>query len=206
MIRKIALLPGHSSRDGGSVCCAGVYKGLGEYGLAKQEMYLPGLVRELRRLGYEVVCTEREAAGGVTPSYSAKAANATGADLALEFHFNACGGATGAEVLYYGYSGPGRRFAEVLSWHVAEVVGVRDRGALPVYEPEVAKVREGRERCTGNGWFAFKRSVMPFFMVEPCFAGSNPDEARLLCECVRTGAWAVRMAFAIDAAVRAVYV
>lgn len=202
MIRKIALLPGHSSRDGGSVVCAGLYKGKREFALAGA-YYLPALADKLRAYGYDTDITTRDVAGGSSPSYSAKAANATGADIALEFHFNSCGNATGSEVLYWGYNkGTGREFAERLGESIAEILGVRHRGALPCYEDDK---KHPNERCTDNGWGAFNNSRMPFFMVEPCFAGSNPQEAEVYCRLIESGEWVERVAPAIHAAIRKTY-
>lgn len=193
MIRKIALLPGHSSRDGGAVVCAGAYKVKGEFTLAGA-YYLPALADKLRALGYDTVITTRDVAGGSTPSYSARAANATGADLALEFHFNAATpAACGCEVLHWGGSATGRAFAATLSASLAAILGVRDRGALAVPTPD------------NRGTEAFRLSRMPFFMVEPCFAGSNPQEAELFCRLIESGAWVEQAAAAIHAAICKTY-
>ena len=200
-MKKIALLPGHATAKEGSAVCAGKYKGCGEHKLALS--YLPALAAELERLGYEVVITSRESAGGTSPSYSAIAANATGADIALEWHFNSCANATGAEVLYWGYNkSTGPMFASHLGGAIAEILGVRHRGALPCYEDEK---KHPNERCTDNGWSAFNNSRMPFFMVEPCFAGSNPDEAKKLCTAIAEGKWPITAAYAIHTALQATY-
>lgn len=200
-MKKIALLPGHAAAAEGSTVCAGKFQGWGEFKLASY--YLTGLADELIRLGYDVEITTRERAGGVTPSFSAKAANATGADIALEFHFNSCGAATGSEVLYWGYNkGTGLAFASKLGSAIAETLGVHHRGALPCYEDD--KKHPG-ERCTDNGWAAFNNSRMPFFMVEPCFAGSNPDDAKKFCASIASGVFAMRAAYEIDRAINAIY-
>lgn len=200
-MKRIVLLPGHSHSDGGSRVCAGRYAEKSEYELAR--LYLPLLAGELKQRGYDVYIMSREDAGGTTPSYSAKAANATDADIALEFHFNSCGNATGSEVLFWGYNkNTGKAFAEALGECLACKLGVRHRGALPCYEDE--KKHPG-ERCTEHGWAAFNKSRMPFFMVEPCFAGSNPDEAVKLCEAIADPTWEKWLAGAIDRAIQKVY-
>lgn len=200
-MKKIALMPGHASYAEGSKVCAGKYKGLGEHKFAC--LYLPRLADELKALGYDVVCTSREEAGGSTPSWSAKAANAAGVDIALEFHFNSCGAASGAEVLYWGYNkDSGKAFATALGERLAEKLGVRHRGALPCYEDDK---KHPNERCTDNGWAAFNNSRMPFFMVEPCFAGSNPEDAEKLCRAVAAPDWEVWLAGAIDKAIKNTY-
>ena len=192
-MNKIAMLPGHARKKEGATVCAGYYEGFGEYALAR--LYLPGLCRELEERGYDVVQTEREAAGGVTPSYSAQAANATGADIALEWHFNSSAGAEGCEVLYYAEveNPKGREFAQVLSNRLALLLGVRDRGAKPV--------RSESDR----GWNAFKKSSMRFFMVEPCFAGSNPGEARAFGALIKTGTWQQRVARIVAESIEEVF-
>lgn len=193
MIRKIALLPGHSSRDGGAEVCAGLHKGKSEYLLAGA-YYLPALADKLRALGYDTCITTRDVAGGTTPSYSAKAANATGADMALEFHFNAATAtATGCEVLHWGGSSTGRAFAATLSASLAGIQGVRDRGPLGIHT------------AADRGYAAFAKSRMPFFMVEPCFAGSNPQEAEAFCRQIESGEWAEQAAAAIHAAICKIY-
>lgn len=164
---KIALLPGHARKSEGAAVCAGHYQGFGEFALASH--YLPPMRECLACLGHEAVITCRENAGGTTPSYSAKAANATGADIAIEWHFNSAGSDDkGCEVLYWGGSGKGARFAALLSARIARILGVPDRGAKPISDK------------TDRGYSAFHKSNMPFFMVEPCFAGSNEEEARLM--------------------------
>lgn len=190
---KIALLPGHARKKEGATCCAGYYEGFGEWALART--FLPAMAEHLRQLGYSVELTEREDAGGTSPSYSAKAANATGADLALEFHFNDYKGAEGCEVLYYAEvdNPKGKEFAQVLSNRLALLLGVRDRGAKPI---------KGE---SDRGWNAFKKSRMPFFMVEPCFAGSNPGEARAFGTLIKTGVWQSRVARIIAETINEVY-
>lgn len=190
---KIVLLPGHARKKDGAVVCAGYYEDFGEFVLASH--YLPGLCVALEARGYDVVQTEREAAGGTTPSYSAKAANKTGANLALEFHFNsAASDTTGCEVLYWHKSATGKEFAEKLSARLAKLLGVRNRGAKPIGGSE-----------DDRGYHAFRVSRMPFYMIEPCFAGSNPEEARIFGTLIREGAWQRHAAEAIHQTIEEVY-
>lgn len=174
---KIALLPGHAQSCEGAFLCAGPYKNVGENALARE--YLPFLGEHLEDYGFEVVLTSRESAGGASPLYSAKAANASGADVALEWHFNSCGDSRvrGCEVVYFGNSSKGRLVANALSREFAKLLGVPNRGAKPVWGPK------------DRGWYAFKRSTKPFFMIEPCFGGSNAEDATLLGEAVASGLW-----------------
>lgn len=162
---KVALIPGHSSRSSGATVCAGALAGWSEFKLAA--FYLPSIASRLSLHGLSTVITTRDIAGGSTPTYSALAANATDADIALELHFNSASNAaaTGSEVLYWGKSAQGYRFAELLSANLAAVLNVKNRGALGVPTPD------------NRGTEAFRKSRMPFFMLEPCFAGSNPQDA-----------------------------
>lgn len=205
-MKKIVLLPGHASTDGGSVVCAGAFKGKSEFQLAGA-YYLPALADALRSYGYEVVITTRDVAGGSTPSYSAIAANSTGADIALEFHFNSFSNPStgGTEVLHYGYSSTSKKFATILSEKLAYILGVRDRGALPAYNKNDYLSRKAKERCTNNGFSAFQKTVMPYFMIEPVFAGSNPAEAERFAHLINSGTWATQAAAAIHSSISIIY-
>ena len=190
---KIAMLPGHARAKEGASVCAGYYKDFGEWALART--YLTGVCAELEARGYDVVQTQREDAGGTSPSYSARAANATGANLALEFHFNsAASDTTGCEVLYWHKSMKGKEFAEKLSARLAKLLGVRNRGAKAI-----------GGSSEDRGYHAFRVSRMPFYMIEPCFAGSNPEEARIFGTLIREGAWQRHAAEAIHQTIEEVY-
>lgn len=84
--------------------------------------------------------------GGTTPSFAAKACNATGADLAVEFHFNSAGsGATGTETLCFP-SKNGARAAELIQTAMCDVLRLPDRGVKGVTD-------------TGRGYMYFKRQL-----------------------------------------------
>ena len=189
---KIAMLPGHARAKEGASVCAGYYKDFGEWALART--YLIGLCAELEARGVDVVQTQREDAGGTSPSYSGKAANATGANLALEWHFNSCEGAEGCEVLHWHKSAKGKEFAEKLSARLAKLLGVRNRGAKAI-----------GGSTDDRGYHAFRVSRMPFFMIEPCFAGSNPEEARTFGSLIKSGVWQQRVAKIVAETVAEVY-
>lgn len=190
---NIALLSGHAKTSEGATVCAGHYKGLGEHALANH--YLPLLRNHLVACGHSVALTCRENAGGTTPSYSAAAANATQADLALEFHFNSADtpAATGCEVLYWGKSSLSRKFAVKLSARLAKILSLPNRGAKPVNFPE------------DRGYLAFRRSKMSFFIIEPCFAGSNPDDANTFCSAIHLESWQKYAAQAINETIAEIY-
>ena len=190
---KIALLPGHARKSEGATVCAGYYESFGEFALASH--YLPQVRECLECLGHDAVITCRENAGGTTPSYSAKAANATGANLALEWHFNSVDDpkTAGCEVLYWGRSEKSQLFAEKLSARMARILGVPNRGAKPVTDKE------------DRGYSAFHKSRMPFFMLEPCFAGSNDAEARAFGLAITERWFQRRVAHAVNECLNEVY-
>lgn len=193
-MKTIAILPGHAAKSEGEPVCAGYFQGWGEFKLAS--FYLPELCKWLEENGFIIKPTKRENKGGTTPSYSAKAANATNADIALEWHFNdATATANGCEVLYYAETKneKGRLFAEKLGERIAAILGVRHRGAVPI------------KSAADRGWRAFKNSKMPFFMIEPCFAGSNPREAREFCSQIKYGDFAKKAAKAVAETINEVY-
>ena len=189
---KVALLKGHARRSEGAVCCAGYFKDFGEYALA--EYYLPGVADTLVTLGHDAVITCREENGGVSPMYAAGAANDTGAEIALEWHFNsATPAARGCEVLYWGPSRKGQQFAELLSARMAQLLGVPNRGAKAITSQ------------ADRGYNFFRYTRMPAFIVEPCFAGSNADDARVLGAMVMDGTWQVKVARALHETISDVY-
>lgn len=197
---KICLLPGHSPKDGGAVGRFGVYGMLSEYQLSK--WVLPAVADELRRAGHEVVITERAAAGGTTPSYSAAAANVTRADLAVELHFNSAGStASGAEWLYFGPSASSMRVATAMLNTWCKLTGFRNRGPLGCYENEAKAASNGSvHRYTTRAYNAFQRSRMKFFIAEPFFA-SNPTECAKVEAMLKNGTFARAMAQSILAGV-----
>lgn len=189
---KIALMAGHARESEGAVVCAGYYEDFGEHALARH--YLPGVRDNMVALGHEVVLTHREEAGGVSPSFSAKAANAAGVDIALEWHFNSAGPEVeGCEVLYWGPSAKGKRFAELLSERLARVLGVRNRGAKAITSK------------SDRGFSFFQKTRMPAFIVEPCFAGSNEKEARVFGAAIHEGWWQVHAARVVHETIADVY-
>lgn len=190
---KICLLPGHSPADGGSEL---VSSRVSEYRFARG--YIDAVAAELRGAGHEVVITERAAAGGKTPSYSALAANTTDADVAVELHFNAAGAtATGAEWLYFAPSARSSRVAAAMLAEWCRLSGLKNRGVLPCVESAAwAKAHGFGGRYDERGFAAFKKSRMPFFMAEPFF-GSNPQEAAVMEKKAKSGELARWMSRAI---------
>lgn len=190
---KIALLPGHSSKDGGAEMVAGLK--LSEYDFAMK--FIPQVKEKLEAAGYEVVVTSRESAGGTTPMYSARAANATEADAAFEFHFNSAGKtATGSEYLYKAGNELYRKAAEAMCKTWSEATGLKDRGVMAVCNSaDVDKY----DRATSRGVNAFTKANMFFCMTEPFFS-SNPAECDKVMELFQSGKWSSYMANTIISA------
>lgn len=184
---KIALLPGHSSKDGGAEMVAGLK--LSEYDFAMK--FIPQVKEKLEMAGYEVVVTSRESAGGTTPMYSARAANATESDMAIEFHFNSAGKtATGSEFLYRADNELYHKAADVMGKIWSEATGLKDRGAVAVCNSaDINKYK----RATSRGVNAFTKANMFFCMTEPFFA-SNPQECDKIKELYDSGKWSSYMA------------
>ena len=109
---KIALSIGHSPKDGGAETYDKKYS---EYSFWKH--HLPLLQEELQQMGHQAPIVNRFDAGGTTPGHAAAACNSTGADLAIEFHFNSADSpaATGTETLYWESSPKGKLAAALVN-------------------------------------------------------------------------------------------
>lgn len=190
---RIALLPGHSKKDGGAVMVSGLK--YSEFTFANK--YIPEVKKHLEDYGYEVVITCRENAGGTTPSYSAKAANTTNADAAFEFHFNSAGPtARGCEFLYKAGNSKYKEAAKIMGKEWSRLTGIKHRGELAVCN---AKDTHNYNRATSRGSSAFTRSNMFFCMTEPFFS-SNPEECALVTNLYKSGEWSKYMAYIIKSA------
>lgn len=197
---KIALMAGHSGKDGGAVTGP---KGYSEHSLALE--VIPRIKELLEEAGHTVAVTERSKAGGTTPLYSAVAANDVDADMAVELHFNSADSASanGSEVLHYGHSSRSKKIAEAMLASWCSQSGLRSRGVLPVHSDEADARKAGHAgRYTTRGWSAFRRSDMPFFMVEPFFSSNAQETAKVLAW-VKSGEYARMLSRAILAGVSA---
>lgn len=192
---KICLMPGHAPGKPGAEL---VTTRVSEYDFARS--YIAEVAAELTRMGYEVCRTERANAGGTTPSYSARAANTTGAALTVELHFNSSApAAEGAECLYYAPSEKSAAVAKAWLDVWCELSGYRNRGILPACADDTWAALHRLPRHTTNGWSAFKNSKSVFLMAEPFF-GSNAGDAMKAVSLQRRGYFALWMAKAIAAA------
>ena len=121
----------------------------------------------LRKRGYTVHLTNRADAGGTTPTHAARAIKATGADLAVETHFNAYNGtAHGTECFYWHTSAKGKRLAQILCERVSQAIGTVNRGAKPY---------KGGER----GVAIVRDTPMPAGLFEPLFLDNRAEAAKL---------------------------
>ena len=165
-MKKVALCIGHSPKDGGSVTTDRRWS---EYSF--WSAHVGKVAAELAGLGYEAVVCNRADAGGTTPSFAAKACNATGADLAVEFHFNgADSGIGGTETLHWYASRNGKKAAELIQKAMCEVLRLPDRGLKPI------------RRKDERGYWFFRKTRMPAVMVEPAFASSHVTDCDRLEE------------------------
>lgn len=156
-MKTVALSIGHSPQDGGSVMTNRKYS---EYGFWK--LHIGKVAAELEGVGYKVVVCNRSEAGGITPIFAARRCNETGADLAVEFHFNGADtGVGGTETLYWHASKNGKKAAELIQAAMCEVLKLPDRGLKPV------------RYNTDRGYYYFKKTVMPALILEPAFASSH---------------------------------
>lgn len=176
---KVALSIGHSRHDGGAMATSRKWS---EYDFWRT--HVNQVKDELERLGHVAVVCNRSDAGGTTPSYAAMACNASGADLAVEFHFNAAGsGATGTETFFWRDSVKGRIAAELIQSAMCEVLKLPDRGVKPIGKP------------SDSAYAFFQKSRMPAVLLEPAFAGSNVND------CIRMEERAREMCMGIAGAI-----
>lgn len=179
-MRTVALCIGHSPRDGGAEILG---TNTSEY--MYWERHAPIIRDMLAARGINAHICNRAEAGGTTPSYAAKACNETLADLAVELHFNAADdpAANGAECLHWYNSPKGEQAAACIQRRLVDYLAVRDRGLLKVCPDKATRDRltkAGHRAACDRATEFFRRTTMPAVIVEPCLAGSNTEEARLL--------------------------
>jgi len=147
---KIAVAGGHSYKAQG----ASGY--LNEY--EKDRAIVAKLVPALEAAGYEVVdCSNEQPTVNGELKEEVAAANQSGADLFIAIHFNA-GGGTGTECWYYTGNGQGYAVAANLSENVANVLGLRNRGAKAT-----------------TGLYVLRHTNMPAVLLEVCFVDTYRD-------------------------------
>jgi N-acetylmuramoyl-L-alanine amidase len=132
MPKKVFVAPGHGRKpdgtfDPGAVGHAGA-KEFVEHDLNTK--VANALDAALRRCGVEVVL--EQGGGNHDPNFigSTKAANASGADFAIEIHHNAAGG-TGSEVIINDRaSAPTKQLAKDMAAAMASALDIRNRGVI----------------------------------------------------------------------------
>lgn len=96
-------------------------------------------------------------------AHQARAVNASGAELAMSFHFNAAGktdAPRGTEAYYYGGDATGRAYAAAISSSLAALMGLPDRGAKD-----------------GSHLYYVRETNPTAVLVEVCFVDSSADAA-----------------------------
>ena len=134
------------------------------------------LISILRSRGHEVTDSTSPDSYGTNAdlTYQANQANASGAELAVSIHLNA-GGGTGTEVWYYPGSTTGCNYASAVSAHVANCLGLRDRG------PKAS-----------DGLYWLRATSMVAILVEVCFVDTWNDKVAY----DNVGAWNIANAIA----------
>lgn len=150
---KVSIDVGHSKEDGGAINKA---FNVNEFGFNSE--LAPLIKHELEVLNIECEIVFRK-------SYSQLPLqiNATGADVSVSLHCNACNGiASGTEVLYWHTSSNGKRLANNIQNEMLDVLGLRDRGIKPLDNGD-------------RGASSLRKTVMPAVIVESGFIDNNVD-------------------------------
>lgn len=149
-----ALIVGHSKTDGGAA---------NHDGTTNEYAFNDALAGNIIGLVRPEICgvTIIHRIGG----YSALPGrvNATGADFAIEMHFNAANGkASGTEVLFWHQSKRGKLLAWLLQEKLKPALNLPDRGIKP-------------RLVDGRGGYLLAHTSMPCVIAEPFF-GDNPHD------------------------------
>jgi len=150
----VAIAIGHHPDEPGATLTVGTHT-VTEYALWGPFAYELG--RTLAAVGVDAKIIERPEP---PPSSVVPRINETGADAAIELHFNAAGDrrAAGAEMLHYDTSEGGEQLAKALLRNTVDALGVSSRGLMPVRQYPV-----------------LRDTTMPAVICEPFF-GSHPGD------------------------------
>ena len=151
---KIAIAGGHSKLAPGSS------KYINEY--TEDRKVKNALIKELQARGHQVVdCSNEKSPSKNELAQECALANASGADLFLAIHFNACyvtSKAMGTECFYYSGNAKGKEYATAISKNVAKVLGLPNRGAK-----------------ANTTYYVLRNTNMRALLVEICFVDSQAD-------------------------------
>lgn len=161
---KVFVAPGHGRKPGGTFDPGAVGHAGGREFVEHDfnTKVANALADALRRCKVEVVL--ENGGGNHDPNFigSTKAANASGADYAVEVHHNAAGGSGSEVVINDGTSAANRRLAGAMAAKMAGALGIRNRGVIE------------RDREHFN-----RRTHMPSCIPECAFVDSKTDQAVL---------------------------
>jgi len=160
VMAHLALIVGHTPQAPGAVSIDGTT----EY--AYNSIVADFLETKLRVLGYRVSRVARGLPNDL-PGLPGKV-NATGADLAVELHFNSFGdpSANGCETLHWHSSVDGRALAMYIQKAVLQSFSLRNRGLIPI-------------RGNDRGHILLRGTAMPCILTEPFFGSSPTNWARM---------------------------
>lgn len=153
-MKKIGVIIGHGGKDCGAVSIDGKVTELA-FNTVIAEM----LLIKLKENGYEAFKHNR----GENKIENIPLINSLKPDLIISLHANSSlnSSATGTEAIYYPTSTKGKRFAEILSKNVSQVLGLKNRGA--------------KEPFNGRGSGLLKRTNAPCVISEPFFINNDSD-------------------------------
>jgi len=154
---SVALVVGHHPQAKGAVLT------VGDLSIQEYDLWQP-LARELAQTlrGHRIESTVVLRPNEDPDEELAERINDTGADCAVELHFNAAASkaAQGTEMLYWADSSDGKRLARHLHDTTTDRLGTDPRGLKPVM----------------SGYPVLRLTEMPAVIAEPAF-GSNSEDA-----------------------------
>lgn len=158
---KVALIIGHSSKDGGAY---NEKYGINEY--RYNEIIVKQLAQDISKDYPEI-----ETMIVYRDSYSKlpSKVNETFADIAIEFHLNAAENKTahGCEMLYWGSSVKGHELASMFQVNVTNRLNLRDRGVKPLKD-------------NSRGGYLLKSTAMPTIIAEPFFLSNDNELSKMI--------------------------
>lgn len=160
MAKKICFIVGHGKSKNGGYDSGAVSGSYHEFKIARE-------IAKYATLYYNEHYSERAELmnydGNLYLTERVKAVNKDSYDFIAEIHLNA-GGGTGSEAFYYNGSALSEKYAEAISKSIANVFGIRNRGA---------KVKLGKN---GKDYFGIIRDTKPCaVLVETVFIDTASD-------------------------------